>query len=748
VRVTIQATGWYVSARTGEKLCLFKTRISAYAGQPFLDVTHRTIITYDTDNKQLADLAFSVKPLEPSRWQMGADGKTLSGDLPPGKGTVWLHQDQWDHFRVQDQDKPVTEGKQSDGWATETTKSGSVTVMLRNLWQLYPKELELGRDAVSLHFWPRHGRVVYSEEEELARKNIHKIYYAHEGKLLDLKFPKKYFDAIRKIMPMLEQQEENARMACGQGLAIGNDFRLFFKAGAEPAEIAPQAALYQEEPHAIAEPAWNAKTEAEGRFAPVDTNRFPGVEKVLNEGYRSNTTTPDILKEYGMWIWPDTHNNWDPASGLPEWHRIWNLSHYQNVGETWLLYLRSGHHWLYKWERDNTAHYMNVGTVNYDDPAHPLTGHLAGAMYHVKGFLPWGSPRFDYPRGDDYVEVSAHFVDPDAFTLSWLLLGDQTARELMEEWGARAINRVALAPERDRESSNTLGGLLSYYAATWDPQALLYIKDLTDEMLSRPWSEVSVSPVWHNQWLRRYWELARDERVLQRAHEWLDGKTHAYYQIAAVFYQTSADKKELARVMRSASTMWQAYYYNPGDPLDGFGPRLGALGSEWFAPRIPYFLQALVDAGINSLPTDESAAKPVEKAMAIPKKTPFSPSGWAISQHGGAFGYLAPTGAEPVVQLEIAPSQYPQFGYGPPLPASPFPIYVRIEDADGKVISENSYLHASQRPFLSLTLDARKQKSPWRFYKAGGGAVFKWDGAAESLRIGATPDEAKKETEK
>jgi hypothetical protein len=60
VRVTIYATGWYVSAKTKEKLCIFKTRISAFAGQPFLHITHSTVLTYDTEKKKLADVGFLV----------------------------------------------------------------------------------------------------------------------------------------------------------------------------------------------------------------------------------------------------------------------------------------------------------------------------------------------------------------------------------------------------------------------------------------------------------------------------------------------------------------------------------------------------------------------------------------------------------------------------------------------------------------------------------------------------------------
>ncbi|MBI4025346.1 MAG: hypothetical protein HY360_10230 [Verrucomicrobia bacterium] len=749
VRVTIYATGWYVSAKTKEKLCIFKTRISAHNDQPFVNVAHRTIITYDTEKKKLADVAFDVKPVEAVKWQMGADGKVLSGDLPPGNGTVWLHQDRWDHFRVQDQDKPVGEGKQSDGWGVEVMKSGSLSVMLRNIWQLYPKELELSREAVTLHFWPKHGGQAFTEEDELARKNIHKIFYAHQGQLLDLKLPRKYYDAMKKIMPMIERQDENALQANGQGLAIGNEFCLYFN-GTQTDGIARQAALYQENPHAIADPAWNAKTEVEGRFAAVDAKRFPTVEKVLKEGYRGSHSSVDLSHAYGMWIWPDTHNNWNPETGLPEWHRFWLNSHYQGVGAAWFLYLRGGDPWVFKWASNNTQHFMNVGTVNYDNPQEPLLGHIAGAMYHTKGFLPWGSPSNGTPKGDDYVEASAHFINPGAFIMSYLIRGDQYGRELMEEWGGRAVNRAALAPERSRETCTTLGEMLTYYTTTWDPQALLYIHDLADDMMSRPVMEVPATSghvFFHKQWVRRYWELTRDERIIQYVQEWVRAEGRdatGNPELSALLYRWTGDKKHLTDLMPRISTLWQSLYFNSDDPLDGYG--IICYDRSYFPQTLPYYLQALSEAGINSLPADEKGAKPTEKAMAIPKKTNFAPAGWGLSQWGGAFGFLMPKGGEPVIQLEVAPTKG-QFGYGPALITSTAPFYLRIEDADGKVLLDESCLHGSKRPFASINLDARKQKAPWKFYKNGAGVEMKWDGSADSLYLGSTPAETEKAAE-
>ncbi|MBI3923396.1 MAG: hypothetical protein HY318_18390, partial [Armatimonadetes bacterium] len=124
VRVTIQASGWYTSSRYNERLCKFQTWISAYAGQSRIDLTHRTLLTYDTGKKKLADLRFDFKTTTAKQWSCGADGKTLGGPFLQTNETVWIHQDRWDHYRLATQNGETTQGKRSDGWAAVAQSFG------------------------------------------------------------------------------------------------------------------------------------------------------------------------------------------------------------------------------------------------------------------------------------------------------------------------------------------------------------------------------------------------------------------------------------------------------------------------------------------------------------------------------------------------------------------------------------------------------------------------------------------------
>jgi hypothetical protein len=757
VRLTLYATGWYTSERN-ERVCLYQTRISAFAGLPWIDIEHRTVITFDTDRKKLRELGFAFRPVGGERWSFGIDGQPQQGVLPAAEPkkplqSVFLHQDRWNHLRLVQGEQQVSEGSKSDGWASVRTPAGTVGVAVRNLWQTFPKEMEINREGLFVHVWPRHGRVAFSEEESLAVEHIHKLRCFHQGAYLDLKLPQSVFDALvahgrsdAGLGKILEQQDINAISGNGQGLAVSNEFSLWFSAAevaAADAALVQHAELYQQNPHALPDPIYTGKTEVEGPFAGRDPQRFPEMERLLDDGYRGYVLPPDVLETYGMWIWPDVHNNWEPVRKRVQLHRWWNNSHYQNVWEGNFLYLRSGLPWIGRWAANNTRHFMDVSTVNYHNPAEPLLGKLTGANFHAKGFTPWGSPRQHERVGDDYVEVGAHFVNPDAMIIRWLMHGDHHAMELAKAW-FDAFGHVALPPERSREANATLGEMISYYETTWDPQAIVYIRDLADDLLSRPWKEIPAHPghtLFHDRWVQRYWWLTGDERIKQRVLEWFEpgeeGKPRFYYpQVRALAWRWTGDQRYLTQVMPQLAGLTQGYYDNPGDPMHGFGGRDFFWPTHSIGQMGPYYLQALIDAKLTLPAFDEQSVPAIAKAVTLEKD---KPGAWFVAPDKTPdtrlVGYLKAAGPEPVVDLKIEGAAVERYGF-----INTRPCYVRLTDAQGKVLLETSLQAASQRPSATIRLDARTSRQPWRLYRVGSG-TFQWTGSAQSLTLTPQPQD-------
>lgn len=200
VRAAVSIRGWYVNpAKPEEKFCRFQIRIYAYAGLARIDGFQRTIITYDTRQKKLADVGFAMPAVASAeaagQWFTGIDGQTREGAVAEGK-EVFFAQASPDAVWLNDI-AGESVGKRSDGWLA--VRSGRVTASgyLRDVWEKYPKEISLAGGQLTFHSWPKHGRRIVSPEEEISRENIHRTLFAHQGPLLDLQLPEAYFNQLQ-----------------------------------------------------------------------------------------------------------------------------------------------------------------------------------------------------------------------------------------------------------------------------------------------------------------------------------------------------------------------------------------------------------------------------------------------------------------------------------------------------------------------------------------------------------------------
>ena len=597
VRATILAKGWYVREvpgavvrscpdANGNCLCQFVTRITAFAGQPLIRISHRTVLTYSTNDARvrIRDVGWQIAAAnEPRAWEAGATGfqGRSHGPVPQIGQDAYVYQDRGDRVRIFESGSLIGTGLHSNGWLSSVGRAGRLTLMVRNVYQRFPKELEFSNDRnptlnvssspstprLVLHQWPKHGVDCGADigncafPDSVANTspvNFYKFRYAHQGKTMQLKIPdggpEDYINAFLAGIGSPNDGDSDgagggevtsARFHTdGQGLALGADFAILFQAPAVGSSaVDSYAALFQEDPHAMAAPEWNASSNVLGRVGAVDWTSDPVGERALQiamPGYQSGIV--DAGGEFGTWIYGNIHDNWDPSAGGAVAHRVWSNSHYQNVWTDWLLYFRSGDKDALKWARATTEEWENVGTVNYSDGV--ISGRLAGYMYHVKGIVPWG--------GDSAIDQ--HWVNPSAYLLHYFLAGDRHALDLATSWRAALdqnsliqatspqpcvsidpstidpitmIARSEQLPWIDaalRDRVNYFGELVDYYEATWSPQALLRIP------AAATWINIPLEctafagpmPIWGRQWFLRYYELTRDPVVVDRLKCWYD----------------------------------------------------------------------------------------------------------------------------------------------------------------------------------------------------------------------------------
>ncbi|HEX4142721.1 MAG TPA: hypothetical protein VHY91_04150 [Pirellulales bacterium] len=642
-RVTIVASGWYVNPEGRvEPISMFKTRITAFAGQPLVRVSHHTIITFDTRMQRLADVGFEIGVPGATRYRWGYDGEAHSGDLPPAPQAVGLHQYRYDHLRVLGVTEKSATGKTSDGWFSALGPEfadPAVHVLLRDVWQKFPKEVELSRGGVALHFWPKHGVRAFQLQDELARANIYKFWCFHQNSLLDLNLPSDYYDRLSNQYrdETFECRPEHALNGNGQGLAIGNEFALLFRPTAAAKSVPAEAAMFQEDPTALCDPRWNAATGAMGKIAAADHEHFGELEQAMEQGFLSYSRSVERGREYGMWNYADTHTIWHVAENRADLHRVWQNSHYHEVGTSWLMTFRTASSALLRWARKCTDHYMNVDTINYARHDQPLKGHLtAGCMYHCKSLTHWGSEAYGMFRRDGHGDLWGHWVDPDAFLWSWYIDGNARAKDVYDMW-AEGIRTYGLPLAGTRREVNTsLAIALTYYQSSWDPAVLPFIIEMGHGLRwLEPLEKQNPGPLWHPLWINRYYAQTRDpdypEFVLKYARMPQMGNTWTL-ALAALAFDLSGDVTYLTQHRARLNQFSKLFYRAKNDPYDWYGVGPGPLGSDWAFMSWPTIAAALPEAAITSLdrsPDEVEGQLPL--ALADPKNPKSPPSALVLA---------------------------------------------------------------------------------------------------------------------
>jgi len=237
--------------------------------------------------------------------------------------------------------------------------------------------------------------------------------------------------------------------------------------------------------------------------------------------------------------------------------------------------------------------------VHHVLPELEVPGRQLGAMYHAKGFLPWGArQKGEFPTDGD-VRNWGHFIDPDAYLWRYLLTGDLFARDLYRQW-LDTIGRATFPVKGNgREAVNDLAMLLAAYRFTWDPALIPAIRRGGESMLAVPLTQGKATPsypVWNKRWPDRYWDLTRDDRIIGA----VDAYTRAGFAHAApasfVYRHTGEGLPDA--LLPVAYDLPRLVYRDEGSPLDGFASYVSAREEEELM-QLPEYLAALTRAGLS-----------------------------------------------------------------------------------------------------------------------------------------------------
>ena len=496
LRVVVRAEGWYVKDGSAgqtqsytlptDKLCRFITRIEAYAGKPYVRVLSTWINTFDTFSVRLRDMGLSL-PLAAKSASFGVAGQAAV-EAPVAAGGVRLVQHLHDQFVVEDgAGKALTNGQRSAGWVVATGAAVTLAISHRNTWQRFPKEIEVLPDSVRLHVWPAHGKS-HPDINPVAKDQIHRLWFAHQGRELNMSMPWEYFFAVSEyvkndsnIRGKAEPQAFTGVHTSGMGTAVTSDLLIYY-AGAGSAQPLRDAALcFQAGPHALADPQWTSDTLAMGYVHPYDPKNFRGLEETISDTLRGYWKTQDTGKMFGMWIYRAWHHSAYNGDGSWMPYRLFVGSHHHEAIVPWMCYARSGDPFYLTQGRANIRQLSDVQINHYTDKAYeqkcvinPNTSKLIGATFHENSLSPWG--------GD--FEVFGHQTCYNGLILGYYLTGDLRLREvLVDEWQntivADRANPAIQIPfgdagslQQGRDNSNPVSELLDLYQLTYDARVL------------------------------------------------------------------------------------------------------------------------------------------------------------------------------------------------------------------------------------------------------------------------------------
>ena len=572
VRTTIRAQGWYVKDGTrGEllspflptdKLCLHDTRITAYAGKPYVTVQHVLIVTFDTHKVRLRHIGISQRVEGASSGGFGLDGRAVAAP-DPTRRSARLYQPASVDAQVesgvpeQADFAVVSRGEKGDGWATFGGPNGGLTLSVTDFWQLYPKELELTGDRISFNIWPRYGRT-YTGVNVLALSEIYKAWWCHTGRELDFRMPQEVYDTLEADSAAADVGEyvrERGRLANAKGLAIENSFLLAFSSSDSQQDAARLNATYRHGPHAWADPQWVCDSLVFGYMTPKDVERFPTAEGFLEHAVALRLAGQDFARDYGMFNYFCFHaDNSHFTGGRWGLNRVWN-DHHGAPLIPWLLYVRSGDPKHLQLARRNSRHNMNVDKVHYVTPDYDLAPekgeladrygprHVLGGHYGATGFQHWSERSF----------ITGIYVTAAIDHLFWnyYTTGNRRALDVATVWIEAVRGQIRGVGGTGREWSATGSSLLEAYLGTWDTDLLESLDRVARGIGSSPFRNSDRGGPEGQHWVSfapfidRYLLFSGNATYRQRFLEW--------------------DPTNFIRYERPRPHSWAMRYYETGD---------------------------------------------------------------------------------------------------------------------------------------------------------------------------------------
>ena len=391
LRAQVKVEGWHVR-EDGQRFGPFTLRVNAFAGKPYLQVYY-TFVNSDLPERGLIKNVGLRLPLGlkgPKRITYGSKPiETVA--VEDDQASYYLLQEDWNRYKVVRGEEEVKEFEgQSEGWLDVSGDGAGVVVVVRNCAQMFPKEIKVQGNELSVWIYPEDG-VGPLDLRRGEQKN------SPAWREFKEKYPKAYGTWVEPVAGVPSSGERPAN-AYKKALVEGNLYYLsnhsalgfsrthevyFFFHGGETAdrELARFAKASDEPLRAFALDRWYDYTNALGHLGWKDTVNYPLVEnyfaKKIDWAYRhQNGWFPPhfwgIVSYGGLWqifVTDTAAAEWGPPN---QWS--WYLGRWGQTTEVdapkhlLLYYLRSNNGKAFKLMESCVLFMMDVMTAHANLP--------------------------------------------------------------------------------------------------------------------------------------------------------------------------------------------------------------------------------------------------------------------------------------------------------------------------------------------------------------------------------------------
>ena len=607
---TVRCEGWY--EQDGKQLCKYVNRLTFYADSPVVKMSHTFLMTEQTGQVAFADIGLDV-PVREGKQGAFSFEHSQGGSLEAiGAKNGYLLQDTWNHCLVQTEGTRH-EGRGSRGYFTFTNGETGALIALRDVRQNYPLEFGLKPGVMTVHFWPEHGRT--ENLHPVTLENINKLWFVHEGKLLDFTVPEAVHSFMGKGVENDYRYVRSAKNANAIGLAKTHDLVISIGEAEGGGMLKwDHACAMADDPLVVSLSGQDmCATGAFDDLYPAGDPQFAGLDKGLRDFFVAERRMEEHCQSFGKFNWGDGHTSWRwDDMRFDTIYRTWRNTHHGAPRVPWVLWARSADPVFLHYGLRNARHVLDLDYCHYTTPElekldYPL-GKIAGALNDYKGLVHWhsGSRLFDYNSMTDFA-LWYSFVS-----------GDDWGLEVAKQWGDSVVARFT-SPTGHREGAGVCDALLTLYQATWDERYLNLAHQYAATLIKSQLPDGRM-PQWENYapWLERYVRLvgpdgeapdaAKYDAAKQCLIRWADaylvgpadssgepGYGWAYYNIMAAAYNETKDEKYLAEGLGNLQAITDNCYDEPGQPWAGYWQG----GSLWgyIQQRAPYLLAAVARHG-------------------------------------------------------------------------------------------------------------------------------------------------------